>query len=105
MARRLRVQHWVACLEADVEPPAGVNNFYNLLQAGYVLTAPADAEFPWPLPRLDMFARFVGGVGTAEFEDLDDDPFADDSADADEDRYRDWDAELPPDVDEDWDDR
>jgi hypothetical protein len=68
MARRLRVQHWVACLEAAVEPPAGVNNFYNLLRVGYVHTAPADAEFPWPLPRLDMFARFVGGTGTAEFE-------------------------------------
>jgi hypothetical protein len=68
MARLLRVQHWVACLEAHVEPPASVNNFYNLLRAGYVHSAPADAEFPWSLPRLDLFARFVGGRGTTEFE-------------------------------------
>jgi hypothetical protein len=68
MARRLRVQHWVACLGARVVPPAGVNNYYNLSQVGYVQAAPVDAEFPWSLPRLDLFARFVGGTGTAEFE-------------------------------------
>jgi hypothetical protein len=65
---RLRVQHWVACLEAQVVPPAGPNNFYNLLRVGYVHTAPADTEFPWSLPRMDMFARFIHGTGFAEFE-------------------------------------
>jgi hypothetical protein len=68
MARQLRVQHWVACLEAEVVPPAGPNNFYNLLRAGYVHQAPADTEFPWSLPRLEMFARFIGGRGAADFE-------------------------------------
>ena len=68
MSRRLRVQHWVACLEAGVVPPAGPNNFYNLLRVGYTHTVPADTEFPWAFPRLDMFARFYGGKGTCEFE-------------------------------------
>jgi hypothetical protein len=66
--RQLRVQHWVACLRAEVEPPVGVNNFYNLLRVGYAHPISADTEFPWALPRLDMFVRFVEGTGTAEFE-------------------------------------
>ena len=66
--RGLRVQHWVACLQAEVEPPVGVNNFYNLLRVGYVYTASADTEFPWVIPQLDLFARFVGGTGVGEFE-------------------------------------
>jgi hypothetical protein len=68
MARSLRVQHWVACLEAQVVPPAAPNNFYNLLRVGYVHAAPADTEFPWSLPRLEMFARFIGGRGVGDFE-------------------------------------
>lgn len=68
MARRLRVQHWVACLEARVEPPVGPQNFYNLLRVGYTYTGAADTEFPWSVRRMDMFARFVRGVGVAEFE-------------------------------------
>jgi hypothetical protein len=68
MVRRLRVQHWVAYLEAAVEPPVGVNNYYNLFRVGYVHAASADVEFPWSLPQLDMFVRFVNGTGVAEFE-------------------------------------
>jgi hypothetical protein len=65
---RLRVQHWVACLEAQVEPPAGRRNYYNLLRIGYSHPTPIDTEFPWPLTQLDMFARFVSGKNVAEFE-------------------------------------
>ena len=68
MSRRLRVQHWVACLETRVVPPAGPNNFYDLLKVGYTHTIPPDAEFPWELRRLDLFARFVGGMGSVDFE-------------------------------------
>ena len=68
MRRRLRVQHWIACLEGRVEPPVGPNNFYNLLRVGYTYTIPADTEFPATIPQLDLFARFVGGTGTGEFE-------------------------------------
>jgi hypothetical protein len=65
---RLRVQHWVACLEARVEPPAGPRNLYNLYRVGYTHAVPINTEFPLPLPQLDMFARFVGGKYIAEFE-------------------------------------
>ena len=68
MSRQLRIQHWVACLEAQVESPAGPKNFYNLLRAGYTHTVPTDTEFPWSLSKLDMFARFSGGRKIAEFE-------------------------------------
>jgi hypothetical protein len=44
---RLRVQHWIACLESHVEPPAGPRNFYNLFRVGYTHTALTDTEFPW----------------------------------------------------------
>lgn len=66
--RQLRLQHWVACLQAEVEPPAGANNFYNLLRVGYVYRAAEDTEFPWDIPQLDLFARFVDGVGAVDFE-------------------------------------
>src|SRR4051794_24444049 len=65
---RLRVQHWVACLRGQVIPPVGPQNFYNLLGVGYTYTAAADTEFPWVVPRLDMFARFFDGKGAADFE-------------------------------------
>ncbi|MCI0701372.1 MAG: hypothetical protein L0241_09860 [Planctomycetia bacterium] len=68
MSRRLAVQHWIASLEATVEPPAGINNFYNLLRVGHTHVLAPDTEFPTVLPRLDMFARFVNGSGVAEFE-------------------------------------
>ncbi len=69
MAKRgkIQVQHGIACLEANIEPPVGLHNFYNLLQVGYQHAVPADTEFPWSFPRLDMFGRFYGGIGTAEF--------------------------------------
>lgn len=65
---RLAVQHWIACLGAQVEPPAGVNNFYNLLGVGHVHTFAGDVEFPAVIPELSMFARFVDGTGVAHFE-------------------------------------
>jgi hypothetical protein len=68
MSRQLRIQHWVACLEAEVEPPAGPKNFYNLVRVGYTHTIRTDTEFPWSLSQLDMYARFVGGKKVAEFE-------------------------------------
>ncbi len=68
MARQLRVQHWIACLEARVDPPVGAQNFYNLLRVGHTHTAPVITEFPWAIPRLDMFARFVAGKGNVDFE-------------------------------------
>ncbi len=68
MSRQLRIQHWVACLESQVEPPAGPKNFYNLLRVGYTHSVPTETEFPWSLSQLDMFARFVGGTKVVEFE-------------------------------------
>ncbi len=68
MNPRIAVQHWVACLGAQVEPPVGVNNFYNLLGVGHVHTFAGDVEFPAALSELGMFARFVNGAGVARFE-------------------------------------
>jgi hypothetical protein len=73
MAKRgkIQVQHWMACLEAAVEPPASPNNLYNLSRVGYVYAAAADTEFPWAMSRLDMFARFFTQfrrMTTVEFE-------------------------------------
>jgi len=68
MKPRLAVQHWIACLEARVIPPVGVNNFYELLGAGHVHTFAADVEFPAIIPELNMFARFVNGRGAVQFE-------------------------------------
>ncbi len=65
---RLAVQHWVACLEARVIPPVGVNNFYNLLGVGHVYNFVGDTEFPAVIPELNVFARFVNGTGVAQFE-------------------------------------
>ncbi|MBN9122408.1 MAG: hypothetical protein J0I06_25245 [Planctomycetes bacterium] len=65
---RLTVQHWIACLEARVVPPVGVNNFYELLGVGYVHTFAGDVEFPAVVPELNMFARFVNGKGVAQLE-------------------------------------
>lgn len=65
---RLVVQHWIACLETTIDPPAGVNNFYNLLRVGHTHLFGADTEFPATLPRVDMFVRFVNGTRTSEFE-------------------------------------
>jgi hypothetical protein len=65
---RLVVQHWVACLEARVIPPVGVNNLYELLGVGHVHTFAADVEFPAVIPELNLFARFVSGVGVVQFE-------------------------------------
>jgi hypothetical protein len=66
--RRLKVLHWVVCLESQVVPPAAPNNFYNLLRVGYWHTAPASTEFPWSVVRLDFFVRFVNGIDVGEFE-------------------------------------
>ena len=63
-----RIQHWIACLASEVEPPVGPINLYNLLRVGYVYTISAEYEFPWSLPHLHMFARFFGGSDLAEFE-------------------------------------
>jgi hypothetical protein len=65
---RLAVQQWVACLETTIDPPVGVNNFYNLLRVGHTHMFPGDTEFPTTIPRIDMFARFVNGTGVGEFE-------------------------------------
>ncbi len=65
---RLAVQHWVASLETTIDPPVGVNNFYNLLRVGHTHVFAAETEFPATLPRMDVFARFVNGTGTGEFE-------------------------------------
>src|SRR5262245_38855699 len=65
---RLTVQHWIACLEVQVEPPAAVYNFYNLLRVGPLHTVSPDTEFPASFTQLDMFARFLNGVGVWEFE-------------------------------------
>lgn len=46
MAKRPRVQHWIACHEVRVVPPAAVNNFYDLLWVGPVHALAADLEFP-----------------------------------------------------------
>jgi hypothetical protein len=66
--RRLKVLHWVLCLESQIVPPAAPNNFYNLLRVGHWHTAPAGTEFPWSVVRLDLFVRFVNGIGVGEFE-------------------------------------
>jgi hypothetical protein len=68
MKPRLAVQHWIACLEARVIPPVGVNNFYELLGVGHVHTFAADVEFPAVIPELNLFARFVNGAGVMQFE-------------------------------------
>lgn len=65
---RLFVQHWIACLDSQVVPPVGVNNFYNLLGVGHVHTFAGDVEFPAVIPEFDMFARFVNGKGVVVFE-------------------------------------
>ena len=65
---QLFVQHWIACLEATVEPPVAVNNFYNLLRVGHTHGIPQESAFPLALPRTDVFARFIGGTGSVEFE-------------------------------------
>lgn len=64
----LSVQHFVASLQARVVPPAAPDNFYDLLGVGYKHVVPPDAEAPWKIDLLDLFARFVSGAGTAEFE-------------------------------------
>jgi hypothetical protein len=64
----LAVQHWIACLEARVIPPVGVNNFYELLGVGHVHTFAGDVEFPGVIPKLNLFARFVNGSGVVQFE-------------------------------------
>jgi hypothetical protein len=68
MKSRLAVQHWIACLEARVIPPVGVNNLYELLGVGHVHTFAADVEFPAVIPELNLFARFVNGTGVVQFE-------------------------------------
>jgi len=68
MARRLRVQHWVACLEAHFVAQEGWVHPYDLLGVSYTHTVPAALEFPRELPRLDLFARFFHGRGSREFE-------------------------------------
>lgn len=68
MSRTLEVQHWVASLEARAVPPVSQFNAYDLMSVGYYYWAEEDVEFPWVLPRLDMYARFVNGVGTEVFE-------------------------------------
>ena len=65
---RFAVQHWIACLGAQVDPPVGINNFYNLLGVGHVHSFAGDVEFPAVIPELNMFARFVNGTGVAYFE-------------------------------------
>jgi hypothetical protein len=68
MKSRLAVQHWIACNEARVIAPVGVNNFYELLGVGHVHTFAADVEFPAVIPELNLFARFVNGSGVVQFE-------------------------------------
>ncbi len=66
---RLRVEHWIACLESQVVPPAGPRNFYNLCYELVILPqAPIGYvdDFPGRCHTLDMFVRFVGGSKTAE---------------------------------------
>ncbi|HVK15002.1 MAG TPA: hypothetical protein VM597_40055 [Gemmataceae bacterium] len=64
----VRVQHWIACLDRRVVAPAGPQNHYNLFSVGYRYLAPPETEFPWTIRHLDMFARFVGGTATRQFE-------------------------------------
>ena len=65
---RLSVQHWVMSLAARPVPPVSPSNAYDLLSVGYYHWAEADTEFPWVVPQIDMYARLVNGIGTAEFE-------------------------------------
>src|SRR5438045_8034905 len=68
MKSRLAVQHWVACLDARVIPPVGVNNFYELIGVGHVHMFAADVEFPATISVLATFARFMNGTGVKQFE-------------------------------------
>jgi hypothetical protein len=65
---RLVVQHWIACLDAQVIPPTAPSNFYDLLGVGHVHTFVGDVEFPAVIPQLNLFARFVNGTGVKRFE-------------------------------------
>ena len=65
---RESIQHWIACLDSQVVPPAAPNNFYNLLGVGHVHIFAGDVEFPAVIPELTMFARFGNGKGAVVFE-------------------------------------
>jgi hypothetical protein len=55
-------------MEARPVPPVNPFNAYDLLNVGYYYWAEADTEFPWIVPQIDLYARFVNGVGTVEVE-------------------------------------
>jgi hypothetical protein len=65
---KMRVHHWIASLNCEVEGPAGPHNHYRLFGVGYTYFAPPETEFPWVLEKFDLFARFYGGTGTRSFE-------------------------------------
>jgi hypothetical protein len=64
----LRIQHWIACLESEVEPPAGAISNYHLRGVCSVYSVPSGTVFPRSIPRLDLFARFFSGAGSTDFE-------------------------------------
>jgi hypothetical protein len=68
MARKFRVQHWIACREAQFVAQEGWIHPYDILGVSYTHVVPADTEFPREIERLDLFARFVDGRGSREFE-------------------------------------
>lgn len=60
MARpKFYVKHFIACLNAAWDGPAGPDTSRTLEGVNYLLRVPPDTEFPFEQPELWLYARFI----------------------------------------------
>lgn len=66
--RQLRVHYWVRATGSRVQPPARPNNPYDLFGISFYHAVPVGLRPYDPIPRMDMFARFIHGRGDWVFQ-------------------------------------